>query len=200
MRPAAKRPAAHQGTAGRTRTPGAWPGLPALVAVLALLALVVASCGRAATPPPAPDPTPRPTISPAVAATQVQLDGALRARGIVLQPTELAVRPGEPPSFSTVPRTAFRALLPDDPSGGLITVYELADPGAAAAAATELAAHVASGPGRVQYPPDTRHVLRQAGSTVVVFPWSPASSVDPRAADVAAAVATVGTEVPIPRG
>jgi len=183
MRPAAGRPG----------------GRRALVALLAL-ALLVAGCRAAATPPPEPDPTPRPTISPAVAATQVQLDRALRARGLVLQPTELTVRPGEPPSFAAVPRTAFRALLPDDPSGGLIVVYELADPGAAATAAVELAAHVTSGPGRVEYPPDVRLVLRQVGSTVVFFPWSPASSVDPRTADVAAAVATVGTEVPIPRG
>jgi hypothetical protein len=135
-----------------------------------------------------------------VAGTQVQLDGALRARGLVVQATELTVRPGEPPSFAGVPRTAFRAILPDDPAGGLIVVYELADPAAAATAAAELAAHVTGGPGRVQYPPDTRHVLRQVGATVVFFPWSPASSADPRTADVAAAVATVGTEVPIPRG
>jgi hypothetical protein len=195
MRPAATTPAASTPAA----RPGARPRLRALGA-LVVLALLAAGCSGAATPPPAPDPTPRPTISPAVAATGVQLDRALRARGILLQPTELAVRPGEPPSFATVPRTAFRALLPDDPSGGLIVVYELADPAAAAAAAAELAAHVTSGPGRVQYPPDTRHVLRQAGSTVVFFPWSPASAADPRTADVAAAVATVGTEVPLPRG
>jgi len=45
-----------------------------------------------------------------------------------------------------------------------------------------------------------RHVIRQVGSTVVFFAWSPASSPDARTAEVAAAVATVGTEVPIPRG
>ncbi len=176
------------------------PGRPALVVLLLALGLVVAGCRAAATSPPEPDPTPRPTISPAVAATQVQLDGALRARGLVLQQTELTVRPGEPPSFAGVPRTAFRAILPDDPAGGLIVVYELPGPGAAATAATDLAAHVTSGPGRVQYPPDVRLVLRQAGSTVVFFPWSPASSPDSRTADLAAAVASVGTEVRIPRG
>ncbi len=169
-------------------------------AVLAGMLLVVAGCATAATRPPAPDPTPRPTISPAVAATQVQLDGALRARGLVLEPTELTVRPGEPSSLAAVPRTAFRAILPTDPEGALVVVYELADPGVAAAAATELAAYVTSGPGRVQYPPDVRFVLRQAGSTIVYYPWSPSSSPDARTADVAAAVATVGSEVPIPRG
>ena len=167
---------------------------------VAVVALVLVGCRAAATRPPEPDPTPRPTISPTVAATQVQLDGALRARGLVLAPTDLTVRPGEPPSFSAVPRTAFRAILPEDPEGGLIVVYELPDPGAAATAGTELAAYITSGPGRVEYPSDVRFVLRQAGSTLVFFPWSPGSSPDPRTPDVAAAVATVGTEVPIPRG
>lgn len=171
-----------------------------VVAVVAATALLVAGCGPAATRAPGPDPTPRPTISPAVGATQVQLDGALRARGLVLEATELLVRPGEPPSFAAVPRTAFRAVLADDPAGGLIVVYELPDVAAAATGAAELAAFVTSGPGRVQYPPDVRHVIRQVGSTVVFFFWSQASSPDARTADVAAAVATVGTEVPLPRG
>lgn len=171
----------------------------ALVA-LAVVALLAAGCRPAATRAPEPDPTPRPTISPAVGATQVQLDGALRARGLALETTEILVRPGEPASFAAVPRTAFRAVLADDPAGGLIVVYELPDSAAAATAAAELAAYVTSGPGRVQYLPDVRLVIRQVGSTVVFFPWSPASSPDARAADVAAAVATVGTEVPLPRG
>ncbi len=167
---------------------------------LVLVALVLVGCRAVATPPPESGPTPGPTISPAVASAQVQLDGALRARGLVLQPTGIAVRPGEPGSLAAVPRTAFRAILPDDPGGGLVVVYELPDTAAAAAAATELAAFVTSGPGRVQYPPDVRFVLRQVGSTIVFFPWSPGSSPDARTADVAAAVASVGTEVPIPRG
>lgn len=186
---------------------GAGPPLPDLVPVrrllvLAVLAvvLVVGACRPAATGPPAPVPTPRPTISPAVATTQAQLAGALRARGLALRATETAVRPGAPPTLAAVPRTAFQAILPDDPAGGLIVVYELPDSAAAAAAAADLAVHVTSGPGRVQYPPDTRHVLRQVGPTLVFFPWSPASSPDERTADVAAAVATVGTEVPLPPG
>jgi hypothetical protein len=187
------------GTPARRSGRSAAPAI-AVVVVLVLMAIAVAGCGSAATPPPAPDPTPRPTISPAVALTQVQLEGALRATGLVLQPTELTVRPGEPPSLRAVPRTAFRAVLPDDPEGGLIVVYELPDAAAATTAAADLAAYVTSGPGRVQYPPDVRHVLRQVGSTIVFFPWAPGSSPDPRTADVAAAVALVGTEVPIPRG
>lgn len=168
--------------------------------VAAALALAVAGCAGAASPSLEPVPTPRPTISPVVAATQAQLDGALRDRGLVMEPTELLIRPGEPASLAGAPRTAFRAILPDDPEGGLMVVYELADPAMAAAAAADLAAYVTSGPVRVQYPPDVRHVIRQVGSTIVFFAWSPGSSPDQRAADVAAAVASVGTEVPIPRG
>jgi hypothetical protein len=52
----------------------------------------------------------------------------------------------------------------------------------------------------VQFPPDVRFVLRQVDSTLVFYPWSPASSPDPKTADLAAAIATVGTEVPIPPG
>lgn len=173
-------------------------GIPLALVVAAVL--LAAGCGPAATRPPEPDPTPQPTISPAVGATRAQLDGALRARGLVMESTELVARPGEPPSLADVPRTAFRAILADDPAGGLIVVYEMTDLAAAATGAAELAAHVTSGPGRVEYPPDVRHVIRQVGSTVVFFPWSQASSPDARTADVAAAVATVGTEVPLPRG
>jgi hypothetical protein len=171
-------------------------GVRLVLLVVAAAALAVGGCRPAATRPPQPDPTPRPTITPAVAATQVQLAAALLARGLVLQATELLVRPGEPPSFAAVPRTVFRAILPDD----LVIVYELRDLAAAATAAAELAAHVTSGPGRVAYPPDVRHVIRQVGSTIVFFPWSPGSSPDTRTPDVAAAIATVGSEVPIPRG
>ncbi len=182
------------------RRPAPGVGTRLLGLALVAVALALGGCRPAATRPPQPDPTPRPTISPAVAATQVQLEGALRARGLALRATESTVRPGEPTSLATVPRTAFQAILPGDPNGGLVVVYELPDGAAAATAAADLAAYVTSGPGRVQYPPDVRHVLRQVGSTVVFFPWSPGSSPDERVADVAAAVATVGTEVPVPRG
>lgn len=170
------------------------------LALAVLVVLVVAGCATPASPAAEPIPTPRATLSPAIVATQVQLAGALRAHGLILQTTDLVVRPGDPPSMTAVPRTAFRAVLPDDPEGGLIVVFELPDPGRAAAAASDLAAYVTSGPGRVQHPPDTRFVIRQVGSTIVFVAWSPASSPDPRTAAMAAAVASVGTEVPIPGG
>jgi hypothetical protein len=147
-----------------------------------------------------PLPTVRPSASAAIQATLVQLDGAFRASGLVLESTLTAVRPAEPPSFAGVARWPFHALLPDDPAGGYFVIYEFPDPAFATDGGRDLAAYIASGPGRVQYAPDVRFVLRQVGSTLVFYPWSPASSPDARTPDVAAALASVGSEVPIPRG
>ncbi len=110
------------------------------------------------------------------------------------------VRPAEPPSFASVARWPFQAVLPDDPAGGYFVIYEFPDLAFAAAGGRDLAAYITSGPGRVQFPPDVRFVLRQVGSTLVFYPWSPASSPDPKTPDLAAALASVGSEVPIPPG
>jgi hypothetical protein len=126
--------------------------------------------------------------------------GALRAAGLVVESTLTAIRPAEPPSFAGVARWPFQAVLPDDPAGGYFLVYEFADPAVAADGGRDLAAYIASGPGRVQFPPDVRFVLRQVGATLVFFPWSPASSPDPKTSSVATALASVGSEVPIPPG
>jgi len=147
-----------------------------------------------------PFPTAQPTVSIAVQTTLAQLDGALRANGLVLESTLTAIRPAEPPSFAGVARWPFHAVLPVDPAGGYFVIYEFPDPALAADGGRDLAAYIASGPGRVQFPPDVRFVLRQVGSTLVFYPWSPASSPDPKTPNVAAALASVGSEVPIPRG
>ncbi len=185
---------------GALRPGGARPASRALVAVLILTGGLLAACAGAAPADRTPEPLPtaRPTASPAVQATLAQIDGALRANGLVLLPTLTTVRPAEPPSFASVARWPFQALLPDDPAGGYFVIYEFPDLAFAAAGGHDLAAYITSGPGRVQFPPDVRFVLRQVGSTLVFYPWSPASSPDPRTSDLAAALATVGTGVPIP--
>jgi len=174
----------------------------ALVAVSIATGGLLAACGAAA---PAdrtsePLPTARPTASTAVQTTLVQLEGALRANGLVLESTLTAIRPAEPPSFAGVARWPFHAVLPVDPAGGYFVIYEFPDLALAADGGRDLAAYITSGPGRVQFPPDVRFVLRQVGSTLVFYPWSPASSPDPKTPNVAAALASVGSEVPIPRG
>ena len=55
-------------------------------------------------------------------------------------------------------------------------VYDFPTPQAAFAGGSELAAYLASGPGRVQFPNDAQHVIRQVGSTLVFYTWSPVNS------------------------
>ncbi len=147
-----------------------------------------------------PLPTAQPSAPAAVEATLAQLDAVLRPGGLVVEPTLTAVRPAEPPSFAGVARWPFHAVLPDDPAGGYLVIYEFPAPALAADGGRDLAAYISSGPGRVQYAPDIRFVLRLVGSTLVFYPWSPASSPDRRTPDLAAALASVGSEVPIPLG
>ena len=77
-------------------------------------------------------------------------------------------------------------------------MYDLEDAGRAAAAAEDQAAYLASGPGRVQYPDATTHILRRLDSTVIFYSWAPEAATDPAAPDVAAAIETVGQAVTIP--
>jgi hypothetical protein len=77
-------------------------------------------------------------------------------------------------------------------------IYEFANPAAATTAAEEQARYVASGIGRVQFPPDTRFVIRVVGATAVFFAWSPANSPDPRTESIPAALESLGTGMPIP--
>ena len=181
--------------AGRARGPGR-----ALAAASIAVTALLASCtgGGSAVSTVRPLPTTQPSASAAVQATLAQVDAALRPSGLVVAPTATAVRPAEPPSFAGVARWPFHAVLPDDPAGGYFLIYEFAAPALAADGGRDLAAYIASGPGRVQYAPDVRFVLRQVGPTLVFYPWSPASSPDPRTSDLAAALASVGSGVPIP--
>jgi hypothetical protein len=182
---------------GRAGAAGRRTLVAGLIAVGGLLAGCAGGAPAGSTVPP---PTAQPTAPASVEATLAQLDGALRARGLVLQSTRTEVRPAEPPSFADVARWPAQALLSDDPGGGYFVIYAFADADLAAAGGRDLAAYVASGPGRIQFPPDVRFVLRQVGATLVFYPWSPASSPDPKTPDLAAALASVGTDVPIPPG
>lgn len=133
-----------------------------------------------------------------VAATRAELAGALGALSLQLTNPQVPHRPGESPAFATAPRAVFQVVLPDDPVHGFVSVYEFADDAAAAAAGRDQATYVASGPGRVQFPPDSRFVIRQVGPTVVFFAWSPANSPDPRTAEIQKALETVGIGIPVP--
>jgi hypothetical protein len=92
-----------------------------------------------------------------------------------------------------------RAIIPDDPTHGLIVIYEFLSTGDATSAGQEQAAYVASGVGRVQFTPDTQFTIRVVGSTVVFYDWAAANSPDAaKAKAVSTALETLGFSVPIP--
>jgi hypothetical protein len=76
-------------------------------------------------------------------------------------------------------------------------VYEFADAARASDAAAEEQQYLESGPGRVQTPEGTVHVIRQVGSTVVLYDWLPGAAQDPRAPDVQRVLETVGVGYPV---
>lgn len=176
----------------------------ALAAVSVVLAAILAGCGtgssidRPATFPPTTFGPDEPTGAD-VAVTRAELARALGALSLQLDDPQVPHRPAEGPAFAAAPRAVFQVVLPDDPAHGFVSVYEFGDEASAAAAGNDQAAYVASGPGRVQFVPDTRFVLRQVGRTVVFYAWSPLNSPDRRTADIQEALETVGTGIPIPR-
>ena len=171
------------------------------ILLLAAAGLTLGGCGDAASPATAlAGPSDAiPSYSPAIADTRGQVARALSVSSLQLQDARQPFLPPESASLSAAPRGIFQVLLPDDPSHGYIVIYEFRDASAATLAGHEQALYIASGPGRVQFPPDAQHLIRQAGTTLVVYSWSPANSTDERAAAIFTDLATVGTGIDIPR-
>jgi hypothetical protein len=139
------------------------------------------------------------TTTAAVAATRAAIVAALGTKSLQLDEPKVPFRPPEAPRFAAAPRAVYQVVLPNDAAHGFISVYEFVDAPSAAAAATEQANYVGSGVGRVQFPLDTRFVIRQVGTTVVFYTWSPSNSADARTADIEAALDTLGTDIAVPR-
>lgn len=137
------------------------------------------------------------TVSPAVNQTRAELVRVLSAANLVLADTQVPVRPAEAPLLVTAPRAVFQVTLPADPTRGYIVVYEFADSTRAAEAAAEEQRYLSSGPGRVQTPEGTVHVLRQVGTTVVLYAWLPGAARDPSAPEIQRALETLGVGYPI---
>ena len=135
----------------------------------------------------------------AVAQTRGAIAAALGQRSLQLADAKVPYRPPEPAAFAAAPRAVYQVLLPADPNHGFVAVYEFPDAASAAAAGRQLATYVGSGPGRVEFQLDTRFVVRQLGTTIVFYNWSPANSPDPRTADIQPALETLGTAIPVPR-
>jgi hypothetical protein len=176
------------------RVPGA------LVAALSLaLAFALAACGTSTTrttfpplgltPPPAGDST---------AAARAEVVDALVQLGLQATDAVQPYRPPEGPLLAAAPRTVLQVTLPADREHGYIVIYAFGSPTEAAAAAKDHASYVATGPGRIQYPPATRFVLRIVGSTAVFFAWSPEVSTDDDTPKIENALLRIGSGVPVP--
>ncbi len=180
-----------------SRLRGAFPG--AIVSIALVFAVGVAACGgpttRTTFPPPGVTPQP---AGEATAAARAEVVGALAELGLQATDAGQAYRPPEGPLLAAAPRTVLQAGLPDDPTHGQIVIYAFGSAPEAGDAARDHAAYVSSGPGRIQYPPGTRFVLRVVGSTVVFFHWSPNVSTDERTRNIEDALLRIGSGVPVP--
>jgi hypothetical protein len=177
------------------------PARPAIAAaiVLAILGVaVVAGCvvpGRAPTYPPA-GVTPPPAAGRTDAARGVVVR-ALTAAGLPSADPQQPYAPPQGPWFAAAPRTVVQVSVPNESGPRFISLYAFDSPGDAITAATDQANYVARGPGRPFFTGDTRFTIRILGSVVIFFAWAPGTA-DPRAADVQAALQTIGVEAVIP--
>lgn len=173
------------------------------LAAAVLMAVAVAACTGSTTggptityPPESAQPTTADT--PAVDLTVAAVTKALGEQGLQMQDPQRPFRPAEGPALSGTPRVVYQVILPDDPDEGFLVIYDLPDASRAAASGADQAAYLATGPGRVQMPIGTQHVIRQVGSTIVLYSWIPGTSPDERMPRIADALQTVGAEIPVP--
>lgn len=143
--------------------------------------------------------TPQVSLSGTLQLCRNQLLATLAAAGLPLTQPPSAVRPGESPLLTAAARTVGQVILPGDPDHGFIVLYGFPDPASAYAAAEQQAAYIGGGEGRIQFVPDTQFTLRQDGSCVLFFNWSPSASTDPRSPDIATVLQTFGVGIAIPR-
>jgi hypothetical protein len=141
-------------------------------------------------------PAPAATLAPtgqAAERTWNQVSQALQAQRFQVQEPKNPFRPGETAELLQVPRRLLQAVLPDSPNDGYVVIYELPTNNDADRAGRDLASYVASGPGAVQYPRDTRFVIQRVGQTVVFFSYSPEANPDPELPRIAAVLEGLGS-------
>lgn len=177
------------------RIPATRLGLGALL-VLAILVSAGCAAGTRTTFPPLGS-TPG-AVGDATAATERQVVDALAAAGLQAVEANRTYRPPEGPLLAAASRSVIQATLPDDPGRGFIVIYALSSAAAAAAAARDHAAYISSPIGRINFPTDSRFVVRVVGSTVIFFHWSPGAATDGRTQLIQDALETVGVEVQVP--
>jgi hypothetical protein len=173
------------------------------VGTVAALCLFIGGCGIGASgtvvtfPPSSIGPAA--TVSPAVAQTRAAIAAAVAPSSLQLEDAKRPFRPPESASLASAPRAVFQVLLPADPDGGNIVVYEFRDSTAAVDAGNELAGYIGTGAGRIQFPPDAQHTIRELGTTLIVYSWSPSNSPDPGSKTIAEALASIGIGFAPPR-
>ena len=174
-------------------------GVALLVAGLGLTGCGVAAPQGSIALPPRVTPSPEPTVTNAVAQTRLQVAGALAAAGFQLSVPTIPFRPPESTRLASAARAVFQVVLPNDPTHGYIVIYEFPDAATASIAGREMATYLGAGPGKVQFTPDTSHVLRQVGTTLIFYSWSPANSPGPDTATIGLALTSIGQGFAIPR-
>jgi hypothetical protein len=183
------------------RRRGGAGGLAVRSLVVLAIGVIAAGCaapeGEVATFPPASIGPDR-TVSPAVNLTRVAIEDALREHSLSMVPAQVGFRPAEGQRLADAPRAVYQVVLPADPGGGFLVVYELADSDLANQAAHDQASYLATGPGRVQSSLSSVDVIRVVGSTVVLYSWIPDDARDPATPGIQAALETIGLGVDIP--
>jgi len=163
----------------------------------------VAGCGIGATGSPASFPAqsvgPAATVTAAVGQTRGAIVAALAPFRLQLDDADQPFRPSESRLTADAPRAVYQVVLPQDPDGGYIVVYEFPDANAARDAGNDLAGYLGTGAGRVAFPLDAQHTIRQVGTTLVFYTYSPAIAQDPGASKVAEALSTLGIGFAPPR-
>jgi len=176
-------------------------GLGPVVLVAASLAILAGCAAGTSVPPaatfPATTTAPDRPVTDAILQTRAAIAIALGERRLTLLDTQAPFRPSEAPLLATAPRAIYQAWMPQDPDRGLIAVYEFPDEQRASAAAAEQQQWLATGPGRVQSPEGTVHVIRGLGATVIVYDWLPGAAIDATAPDIQAALESIGIPYPI---
>jgi len=173
-----------------------------MATALAAAALLIAGCGLGATGPApsvlVPSVGPSATAGAAAAQTRGVIADALKSVAVQFGDATQPYQPAESNRLRDAPRAVYQVVLPDQPDAGYIVVYEFPDPASAVDAGNEEAGYLGTGNGRVQFPLGTQHVLRQVGTTLILYSWLPAASSDPTAGNVADALDTLGIGFTVP--
>ena len=186
-------------TSGNSAPVPARGGPPLLLAVLAIgslalggLLILAQVLGLGA------GPGTTPTQAPTGQAAQLTHDLVVKALGeasFQVQGRPNDYRPGESPELYSVPRGLVQVIIASAPQGEHVVIYELPSGNEADRVGREFAAYLLGGTGAVQYPRDSQFVIQRVGPTLVYFAWSPSVSPDPRVAELAAVIETIGTPV-----